>query len=438
MNEPNLYTVRQDGELQAGLPVSVDLASLTGKKMLRRSIVCLFELFFLLFVHAGRFKADPRFAWIPFDVTVFFFSLSVVTGGFAFVLRTFRFTKLSIRASFMGVALFAFIALSYCWTPSSVYATEKIARVVVLTQASFLGAALIIAQSTENVRTFMRLQLLFSTWVAVEVGLDSLQSSGGFIDAMGGGYLGEGLNLAIGGLIAFFAAVTGDKSRIRRVAWGVVAMVFAYLLFQTGARMALFVFLLGIPAILVQTIECSTISGIRFSRYSARAGMVFLALVICLLAYTFFASNSAMTLVRVRVLTVPGLGASASVRLSYWIAALDLWLRSPIIGHGIGSWPILMGFGEIRSFPHNILLELFVEQGVLGVAAFLALLWCVLRIRGRHRLVRSPFQKRSLRSLLLAVWLACFAYAMVHGHLADNRELFAFTGMLAWSGGELK
>jgi O-antigen ligase len=126
------------------------------------------------------------------------------------------------------------------------------------------------------------------------------------------------------------------------------------------------------------------------------------------------------------------MGDSAAVRLDFYTAAVHLWATSPVFGHGIGSWPVLAGYGDQRAYPHNILLEIAVELGLVGLVLFVGLLAFALRALGPWHLVRQD----PIRVLILMLFASMFINALVSGDLSYNRPLFAVLGLMAVAGKE--
>src|ERR1035437_1758125 len=58
---------------------------------------------------------------------------------------------------------------------------------------------------------------------------------------------------------------------------------------------------------------------------------------------------------------------TAVQRLGYYGAALDSWLKRPLLGWGIGGWSMAYWHQDIREYPHNLFLEVLVEQGLVGL-----------------------------------------------------------------------
>jgi O-antigen ligase len=68
---------------------------------------------------------------------------------------------------------------------------------------------------------------------------------------------------------------------------------------------------------------------------------------------------------------------SVQRRLNYWDLALAGFDESPIIGHGVGSFPLVNPTGQVM---HNLYLETLFEMGIVGVL-LLAFIWfSILRV----------------------------------------------------------
>jgi O-antigen ligase len=118
--------------------------------------------------------------------------------------------------------------------------------------------------------------------------------------------------------------------------------------------------------------------------------------------------------------------ASSQARLMVMQVAWRLFTTSPIVGRGTGSVSVF-GAGREQVYPHNILLELAAENGLLGLSIYLGLVGMVL-----WRLLSSLSRRsdhRQLRLTLLALVVFTLLNAMVSGDLGDNRGLWLFAGI---------
>jgi O-antigen ligase len=117
---------------------------------------------------------------------------------------------------------------------------------------------------------------------------------------------------------------------------------------------------------------------------------------------------------------------TAAGRLELYKDALRRWPEAPLLGHGAGSWPLLVGLPDRLSTPHNMFLEVAVESGVVGLVLMAALLIVGLRPISVERLRNDPL---ALCVFMLFVWE--FIKANLGPDIAESRLMFMLLGMLA-------
>ncbi len=117
---------------------------------------------------------------------------------------------------------------------------------------------------------------------------------------------------------------------------------------------------------------------------------------------------------------------SFQARVQVMEDAWALFTTRPLLGWGTGSVSVY-GAGQEQKYPHNILLELAAETGLVGLGLYLAVVGMVL-----ERLLRG-WQQRMETSHLCLVFLTLVLFtllnAMVSGDLSDNRDMWLFAGM---------
>jgi O-antigen ligase len=64
---------------------------------------------------------------------------------------------------------------------------------------------------------------------------------------------------------------------------------------------------------------------------------------------------------------------SIGIRLAMWQDALEVFLRNPISGVGVGNWQFNSSFSEF-AYPHNMTLEVAAETGIVGLTAYIIVL----------------------------------------------------------------
>ena len=129
---------------------------------------------------------------------------------------------------------------------------------------------------------------------------------------------------------------------------------------------------------------------------------------------------------RVELLVAEDKGASVELRESSYKEALDMFAKQPLFGAGTGNFAVRDPY---LLYPHNVVLEVMSEDGILGVLVFsgfvITATWRAWRAWRMARLRRA-------RSRVPVAFLLCIFFglqAMVSGDIA-NRELFFVLGLL--------
>jgi O-antigen ligase len=123
-------------------------------------------------------------------------------------------------------------------------------------------------------------------------------------------------------------------------------------------------------------------------------------------------------------------GWSGQVRVTMWRETVEMLKDRPMFGAGFGGYPIVFKpyhkatYIEIFQYPHNILLNLWSETGVLGIVVFGWIAWTWFRLGRRrgfaavaplvailiHGLVDVPYFKNDLA---MVFWLLVFLTTVV-------------------------
>lgn len=123
-------------------------------------------------------------------------------------------------------------------------------------------------------------------------------------------------------------------------------------------------------------------------------------------------------------------------RTSMFVWALRKFPERPVIGHGTGAWSVDRGYGDIRLYPHNIVLELLYEQGLVGASLFIFLIWYIFRrwrwaLRDTYlfegHLHSETFQLVQISGL---IFLFTLLEAMVSYDINGNRLMFFCGGLV--------
>jgi O-antigen ligase len=121
------------------------------------------------------------------------------------------------------------------------------------------------------------------------------------------------------------------------------------------------------------------------------------------------------------------LGRSETLRLRYIRSSIHFWLNSPIYGNGLASFGHQYN-GSTSTYPHNIILEIANDTGVIGLLPFFIILLSIIK-----NTIWS-MGKSDVNILLFAVFMFIFINANVSGNIIINRELFMIVMLTAGTG----
>ena len=108
-------------------------------------------------------------------------------------------------------------------------------------------------------------------------------------------------------------------------------------------------------------------------------------------------------------------GASVNDRIEHIKTALKYIADKPVLGYGIGSYNYIVYGIDGRGYPHNIILELWFEAGLMGLLSFILLY--------NYVIIRTYIYKCTNMSILL---IYQFLTALTSSNLSDLRFFFAF------------
>ena len=381
-----------------------------------------FELWFVLFVFAGLFKADPRLEWVPVDLTGLFLVVNIAQGLMLFIKHECRVSEYSSKLFILYLAFCIWVLCSLLWTLSEEYALLKTGYLWTLGLWSISAPLFIISREWVRLKRLAFIFFLFSVFVSIEIVFVYFGDGGG-VSVFGSTYLGIGrfIGLSLTVLIAYFLIyATRSYQKVISVFF---ALFFFWILIIGGGRGPfLSVMLAIVPLVLYGGKNKTSIN--KFSNYYMPI-LLILAGGIAIVFYYLGSEHTAHTLYRFGVLFDQDGGESAMARIEYYDRAVDYWTQSPIIGHGIGAWPILINVDDIRAYPHNIVLEMAVELGIIGLLLFsIIIVYTILLLK-----VEKNHSLNSIRVILLMLLVFTGSNSMVSGDILDNRILFVIMGL---------
>lgn len=385
-----------------------------------------FELVFLLFLFAGRFKAASWLDWVGVDLTLLFLLISIVSGFVVLYKRGFNINHSSFISLILFLLFIFYVFLSLFWTNGNLYSKQKAIYIFTLVFWSFIGAIIIIPEKERLKRFFILLLNLSFIFVVAGIKTYMIDYNGGFVRIFGGNYLGLGYLVSLGSLLIIAFYLLFARNIFLKIISIILYVLFLYLLLVSGGRGPLLVSLIPLIALLIMGIK------INYScLYIYRYNIIIIFLVIfsiSLLIFLIFNSSGFLTTINrlKRVFYEEGGDSSLHTRLIYYKKSIEFWLDNKVFGHGIGSFPILMNHGGVRLYPHNLFLEIMVELGFLGLIFFLIFTGYIFYIFFNT----SDFIKKPWYIIIFLVFLNVFINAMISGDIPDNRFLFTVLGFM--------
>jgi O-antigen ligase len=390
----------------------------------------LFEILLILYLFAGRYKADPRFEWVPVDLTALFWGLSVVAGLFVLWRQRFKVHRKSVLLVWLVLGFVGYAVVSLAWTPSRVYARQKVFYIATLTLWPLIACALIIAYDRRRLRRFLALLVVFSGWIAGESTLELLRSGGqGFIHALGGGYLGSGRVVGLGLLVVLGYGLFFEQKKLEKLGAVILIGWFLLVLLVLGGRAPLLA--TGAAALVPLSTGFRPVpSGKLAVQRSVVPLLVLIVLVVVIVVCLYSSGTMTTTLRRLNILFSEGMESATQRRVELYIDAIRFWSEMPLLGHGIGAFPLLEGREDVRLYPHNLILEILVELGLVGLTLFGISVFSALKALGTLKTVRDD----PWRLIVLMLFVNTFMNSMATGDISDNRIVFGVLGLMTLSG----
>ena len=329
--------------------------------------------------------------------------------------------------------------ISFFWSPSSFYVTQKFLCYLVYTIPGMLIAYYIIGEDPAHTKRFLFSILIFSIIVHLWILKDFWVYGIKFRDFLGTNYLVTGQTLGAGLLILLSSSLNDplkDKELsqkiLREVAFTLLASSLVYVSLNLGGRGPLLAEFISIFSLYL-------LYGLyRPSLFLLRQMLFFLFIGISII-YGFNSlfhyhggyHEAFLFIERTPHLTRQPLQAfysdpSITLRLNYYVSTFKMFLASPFRGSGLGSWFFFQNLNDVAWHPHNIFLEILSETGLIGLLLFIGFLYSALRKMRLNLVSRS-----SLQTSLFLLLIFSFLNALKTGDLNDNLFLFTILGLLA-------
>lgn len=363
------------------------------------------QLLLAVFLVAGGLKTAPFVSSVPGDLTI----VTAVGLLVALLVRGLRSDGVPQfpAASVLAVGLASLVVLSVLWTPAPDLGLNKALRFGTLTMLAFF-APLVLVRTRADLRRLM----MFVVGLSLVVGLTAVPGNAPNqpLTIAGGTSEIELALYATTGAVAAAGYLTLVGPTRWRFLWLIPAVYLTKLVIDAGSR-----------GVLIGTAVALLTIGVRSVARSRVKVVPIAVMVAATVGAIVFASNlSGPAAAKYKGL----LGGNEAVvvgKRNFLIQdGIDLALAHPM-GLGVSGYQYETQF----EYPHNALVEVADEQGIIGLALLVALI--VAAFRSSFRAREGP---RSPEAILTgALLIVLFADAMVSQTFTQFRELWFAMGL---------
>ncbi|GKV57403.1 O-antigen polymerase [Sporosarcina sp. NCCP-2222] len=393
-------------------------------KKIIKSILC-GELFFALLLFSGVFKESLN---LPIDISILFIALTFIAVVIKIASKK-RIHKTILLPIISLTIIYSMFLISYIISLGEIYATEKILKFSFVTLPSIVFALILLDNKKALHRFFISIAMI--AFVLSVFSLPSIfhrGSSLGFIGFNGGNYQGLALLNGIGLIIQVFYFLLEAHSKRLKMLSLLVASITAFVLFATGSRMPILAFIVTSVYILGNSFYFRR--DIIFLRKGVKLLFLLSTLSIPLLCIMVNKGFFETIIYRFSVLfTEESGGDSSAGRIERYKSAYEMIKRSPFVGEGLGGFPLYYSGEDISDYPHNIILEIIAEMGLIGLVV--CIIFFALSLFRTLNLYRSSYKFiPTLGMVTVGVFIYYLSFAMVSGDINSNRILYVFMGIM--------
>ena len=359
------------------------------------------ELFYFLFLISGMLKAFLIYFNTYLPLTIILASLLIIILCFDLYKNNFYFKSKYQQGILSMLLLFLWILISTLYTTSEIYFIEKL-LMLFLVFLSFLFPLIIKKFSLKNfywwsvlvtiILTLVYIPLFFISYThyLTTTEANSIYSS----------YLIMGYIISVAIIISSFTNTF--SSFIIKIS---IIAILTVGLIVTGARGPLIFLILSILIFLLFKIFQGNYKVTKNSIKYTIATLCFTSLLVLPLLnkidITTFVERTMSRLTSLENISSDSSAGDRLIQAKYTIDSLNP--KNFIIGHGFGSYGYERAKLDQRLYPHNILLEILFEIGIIGIFIFSYFIFIIVRriSTGMHFILFLFLFLNSLKSLSL-------------------------------------
>ncbi len=366
----------------------------------------------------------------PVDETAILAALAVVVATVVVSRQGIPLRSLFPLAAFL--LFLGWVVISAGWSPSRLLVREYLLHYLLFDLFPLLAASLVMAADRKRIERFLILTAVLALAIAIFGNIVYFQH-GNFKQAtMDWGartYNNLGYTVAFGA-VTWFALAAFSRFGSRRQLGALLAFVPCFFFVIVAASRRSFV-LVAVAAVTLLLLTGVELGRRRLALSVAQIAAFFLAVLGALLIAVAYAHD-------LRVETIDRLLGELSKiehdavilgpnRIDYWKTAIRAIADAPLFGHGLAGFNMYaLDIVYYGAHPHNIVLEILANFGVVGMLLFAPVLIVAL---GRLRLRHSDGSVDPLAVVVGVLLLSTFTVSLVGTTLADQPYLFTSIGL---------
>lgn len=370
-----------------------------------------------LYVWVGLYKDYSAVKASPVDVTLLLALLLIGVCGWRWAAGRVKSVPLGLAAPVVVIGLALLISLS--WTPSPSYGGDKATKFLTLTALATF-APFFLVETQRDLRRFFGWTVVLAGVTAAFTIFNPPADDGRLTIGSEGNTIGISHLLCTAALILLIGALT---DLIPRRGWAVLG---AIALVAVGAGIGSRGPLLSLVLALVAT------GAVWLARVPRKVGPVLLVVVAAaaLLPFVSLPQDSSQRLSKAA--SDPVASFRADPRYDIFGDAVRLIEHHPIVGVGAGGFQSVGSLNvPAEDYPHNMVLEVWSELGIVPLAVLLASLVTLLAGLWRGAWLNADDDSGRLLYILIAFLLFNLFETMLTGDLNENRAFWGVFG-LAW------
>ena len=390
---------------------------------LTNNFILLFLSQFTFVLYLFRYTGS-RYVYIPFPpiniATYYYLLIAIaVVAIIAIIYSNIQLPRVVIHLSSLCVLLLVYYITTSLWAPSTGYSTMKtywVLEVIIL----YLVALLMSLGGKKYIKIFCLAILIFTITVSLEISYEYIAFGELISPHFTTYYLTISRIIGVSVPVSMFFFFRTNKKWAHML---LISLIYFALIFnlQTGARGP---FISTVASILIYG---GWIFVFKRNNSTLSLFLIYMSffLIIGGIVITSTHDINLDTLSRLQILLNGNPGNSASIRIEMYKQSLNLFIESPILGNGIGSFQVLFGSINQYYYPHNIFLEFLVESGLIGFALFIYYILGVIKILLEYGKNNSVYS-----GVILSLLVFSLFNSLVSGDIPANRRIFIYSAMV--------